>query len=138
MDKMKKFFQGDLFARRLGIELVEVTEGGAKAKMPIKDFHFNALGSVQGGAIFSLADFVFEAASNSYGTVAVAINVSISYLRATRGGTLFADATEVSRNPKLASYAINIKDEDGNLVAIFQGMVYRKKDQIVLTDVEKL
>ncbi len=132
MEEMKKFFQRDLFARHLGIELLEVTEGKARAKMPIKDFHFNSLGSVHGGAIFSLADFVFAAASNSYGTMAVAINVCISYLRAARGGTLFADAREVSRNPKLASYAISIKDDASNLVAIFQGMVYRKKDQIAL------
>ena len=103
-EKMKRFFAGDLFAQRLGIELLEIGEGRAKAKMPVKDFHFNALGSVQGGAIFSLADFVFEVASNSYGTVAVAINVCISYLRAARGGTLFADAREVSRN-----------QEEGNL-----------------------
>jgi acyl-CoA thioesterase len=69
-------------------------------------------------------------ASNSHGTVAVAINATISYLKAARGGTLFAEAHEVSRDAKLASYTVNVTDDTGDLVAVFQGMVYRKKDPI--------
>ena len=84
---------------------------------------------VHGGAIFTLADLVFAAASNSHGNVAVAINVTISYLKAAAGGTLTAEAREVSRNRKLATYSIRIRDDSGDLVASFQGMVYRKKDK---------
>jgi acyl-CoA thioesterase len=85
---------------------------------------------VHGGAIFSLADAVFSVASNSHGTLAVAINVSISYFRAVRSGTLFALADELSLNPKLATYLIKIEDEQGGPVAFFQGTVYRKKDKL--------
>jgi len=128
---IRKFFKNDKFAEHVGIELLEVSRGGAKAKMEIKDYHLNTLKTVQGGAIFTLADLVFAAASNSYGTVAVSINANISYLKAARTGTLIAEAKEVSRNPKLATYTVHVTDADGDIIAIFQGMVYRKKTELI-------
>jgi acyl-CoA thioesterase len=130
MDDLKRFVEKDLFARHIGAEVLEYSPGRAKARMAIKDHHLNSAGLVHGGAIFSLADAVFSIASNSHGTLALAINVSISFFKAIRGGTLFADAEEVSLNPKLATYLINVKDEEGNAVALFQGTVYRKKESI--------
>ena len=130
MDYMKEFFRGDFLARHLGIELLEVSAGKARAKMPLREFHKNSLGSVHGGAIFSLADFVFAAASNSHGRLAVAISAHISYLKALEKGTLYAEAKESSLGPKLATYEIEITDDDENLIAVFHGMVYRKKQEI--------
>jgi len=124
------FFKNDRFAQHSGIELIEIGEGRAKARMVINDSHLNGVNLVHGGAIFTLADLVFAAASNSHGTVAVAINASIWFVKAARQGTLFAEAKEVSRNPKLATYSIHVTDDTGELVASFEGMVYRKKDQI--------
>lgn len=131
MEHMIQFFKNDRFAERVGIELLEVSEGSARARMEIKDHHLNSVNIVHGAAIFSLADLVFSVASNSHGTVAVAVNVNITFMKAASGGTLFAEATEVSRNPKLASYTIRVTDEAGDLIALFQGMVYRKKDKIL-------
>lgn len=131
MEHMIQFFRNDRFAERVGIELLEVSEGSARARMEIKDHHLNSVNIVHGAAIFSLADLVFSVASNSHGTVAVAVNVNITFMKAASTGTLFAEATEVSRNPKLASYTIRVTDEAGELIALFQGMVYRKKDKIL-------
>ncbi len=130
MEAIREFFKKDRFAEHVGIELVEVSEGRATARMAITDHHVNSVGLVHGAAIFSLADLVFAVASNSHGTVAVAINVSISFLKAARKGSLRAEGREVSRNPRLASYTIDVTDDDGDLVAVFQGMVYRKKDPL--------
>ncbi|WP_332309205.1 PaaI family thioesterase [Methanosarcina lacustris] len=82
---------------------------------------------MQGGALFTLADLAFAAASNAYGTAAVGINANISFVKAGTKGTLTAEAKENSINPKIATYTVNITDDEGDLVAIFQGMVYRKK-----------
>ncbi len=131
MEPIKKFFTRDKFAEHVGIELLAVSEGYARAALDIKPYHLNAVGIVHGAAIFSLADLVFAVASNSHGTVAVAVNASISFLKATSSGRLFAEASEVSRNAKLASYTIRITNEQEQLIATFQGMVYRKKDKIV-------
>ncbi|MBN2564256.1 MAG: PaaI family thioesterase [Candidatus Eisenbacteria bacterium] len=130
MDDLTRFVERDFFARHLGIEMLEYGHGHARARMEIKDHHRNSAGTVHGGAIFSLADAAFSAASNSHGTLAVAINVGISFFKAATNGALVAEAEEISLNPKLASYRIAVKDEAGDLIAQFQGMVYRKKNSI--------
>ena len=132
METIKQFIaENDRFARHAGIELLEVAEGSATARMKITRQHLNGVNIVHGGAIFTLADLAFAAASNSHGTVAVAINVSIAYIKAVGRGHLIAKAREVSRNPRLALYLVDITDEDGDLVATFQGMVYRKKENLL-------
>lgn len=131
MDRIREFFATeDLFARHTGIELLEVEPGRARVAMEIKPFHFNGARTVHGGAIFTLADFAFAVASNSHGNLAMGINTSISFVKAATGGHLFAEAREVARNPRLASYTVNVADDAGDVVAIFQGMVYRKKDEL--------
>jgi acyl-CoA thioesterase len=102
--------------------------------MTLKPFHGNMYGMIHGGAMFSLADFVFQAASNSHGAVAVAINASISYIKAPQTEVLYAEATEVSRTRRLANYAIRITEEGDGLVAMFQGTVYRMPDKPVAAD----
>ncbi|MBE0574520.1 MAG: PaaI family thioesterase [Desulfuromonadales bacterium] len=132
MKEIMQFFSAeDLFARHNGIELLEVGPGRAKASMRIEPYHFNGARTVHGGAIFTLADFAFAVASNSHGTLAMGINVSISFVKAATSGTLYAEAREQTRNPRLASYSVQITDDDNAIVAIFQGMVYRKKEAII-------
>ena len=130
MDTLKRFVEHDRYAKHLGIEMLEYGQGKAKARMEVKPHHLNSAGMLHGGAIFSLADAVFSAASNSHETLAVAINVSISFFKAIKGGALTASAEEVSFNPKIATYLINVHDDTGNKIALFQGTVYRKKDAI--------
>ena len=119
----------DRFAKHAGVELVEMAPGYAKVKMAIEEYHLNGVKIVHGGAIFTLADFAFAVASNSHGRVAVGINASISYVKAARSGVLFAEAREISLNAKLGNYSVNVFDEQGELVAVFQGTVYRKKEE---------
>ena len=132
IERVKEFFQRrDRLAASLDIELVDASLGSATVKMQVADQHLNGVNVVHGGAIFTLADFAFAVASNSYGTVAVAINVSITFMKAATAGTLTARAREVSRNAKLSSYTIDITDEQGDLIAVFQGLAYRKKDNLL-------
>jgi acyl-CoA thioesterase len=126
----EQFSKHDMLASEIGIELVDISQGYAKAKLDITEKHLNSFRTVHGGTIFTLADFVFAVAANSHGTVAMAISVNISYLKAVTDGTLYAEAHEVSRNPKLGTYSVGVTDEDGNLVATFQGMAYRKKEPV--------
>lgn len=130
MQKIRDHFKKDRYAAMSGIELLDVAEGYAKARMAIEDRHLNGLDMVHGGAIFTLADLTFAAASNSHGTVAVSINASIWYVKAVRSGTLVAQAKQISLTPKLATYAVDITDETGETIASFEGMVYRKKEAL--------
>jgi acyl-CoA thioesterase len=130
MKESQRFSKNDTFAQHVGIELLEVSKGKAKAKLTIAEPHLNSFGTVHGGVIFTLADFVFAVAANSHGTIAMAISVSISYIQAVTGGTLFAEAEEVSLNPKLGTYSVRVTDEMDKIVATFQGMAYREKEKI--------
>ena len=126
-----EFFARDRFARHSGIELLEVSEGFARAKMPLAPFHHNGIGTVHGGALFTLADLAFAAASNSHGTVAVAVSATLSIVKATREGTLWAEAREVARSRRIGTYTVELKDDAGDLVAVFQGTVYRKSESLL-------
>jgi acyl-CoA thioesterase len=130
MNHIEDYLKQDRFAARAGVELVAVSPGYARVRMTVQPHHWNAVGIVQGGAIFTLADYAFAAASNSHGTVAVAINASITFMKALSTGTLVAEAREVSKNFKLGTYTVEVKDEGGELIALFQGMVYRKRDPL--------
>jgi acyl-CoA thioesterase len=133
MKTLKEYLQRDAFVKHCGIELVSVSPGHAEARLSIQPWHHNAVGIVQGGAIFTLADYTFAAASNSHGTVALGINVSITYMKSATTGMLTASGREVALNPKLATYTVDVTDDAGELVAVFQGLVYRKKQAIEAT-----
>lgn len=130
MDAIRQCFKNDRFSERSNIELLTVSPGRATAKMTLHKHHLNGLGTIHGGAIFTLADFVFAAAANSHGTVAVAINANITFMKAASAGTLWAEAREVSKNFKIGTYVVDVKDDQGELVAQFQGLAYRKKDKL--------
>jgi len=126
MENIKEFFLRDRFAAHNDIVLTRVEPGYAEAEMEIADHHLNGVNITHGGAIFTLADLAFAVASNSHGTVAVGVSATITYLKATRRGRLTARAREVGRNPKLATYEVEVRDQADDLVALFQGTVYRK------------
>ncbi|MCZ7640771.1 MAG: hotdog fold thioesterase [Verrucomicrobia bacterium] len=128
--QLQAFFRRDRYAAHSGIELVEVTPGYAKARLPLSAVHLNGLDIAHGGAIFTLADFAFAVASNSHGTIAVAINTNLTIMKATRAGTLWAEAREVSKNPRLGNYTVEVRDDAGDLVALFQGLAYRKSEPL--------
>ncbi|MEQ8236005.1 MAG: PaaI family thioesterase [Syntrophomonadaceae bacterium] len=132
MDIDLNFLAQDRFAALVGVKLVQVEPGHAVAKLALEDKHLNAAQVVQGGAIFTLADFAFAAASNSHGRLSLAINASIDFFASPRGTVLTAEAKEVHRSPKLASYNVDIHDENGEICARFTGTVYRKKDRVEL------
>ncbi|HOZ47852.1 MAG TPA: PaaI family thioesterase [Candidatus Hydrogenedentes bacterium] len=130
MDVVREYFKGDRLAEYFGMEIVEVSEGSATITMKIDDRHMNSAGVVHGGATFALADFAFAVSSNSHGTLALAVTTSLSFLKAVRGGTLRAEAREVSLSRRLGTYAIEVKDDEGDVIGLFQGTAYRKGDPI--------
>jgi acyl-CoA thioesterase len=134
MDSVRKALERDAYASHLGIELLDLAPGSARARMPVQAFHGNMHGMVHGGAIFSLADFAFQAASNSHGVLAVAVQAGITYLQAPGSKALYAEASEVSRTRRLATYAIRVTEEGDRLVALFQGTVYRMPEKPFSTD----
>jgi acyl-CoA thioesterase len=119
------------FARRLGVKLLEVRPGYALVEMACTEEMENLFGTAHGGAIFTLIDEAFEVACNSYGTVAVALNVNVSYHRApSPQSTLRAEAVEVNRTRRTGNYQIRVRDEEERLIATCQALAYRKEERL--------
>jgi acyl-CoA thioesterase len=129
MSDLRAFLSaGDRFAAGVGIELVEVREGFARARLAIAPGHLNAAGVVQGGVVFTLADLAFAAAANSHGTVALAVSANVTYVKAVRTGVLTAEAREEALSRRLSTCTVRVLDEGGELVAVFGGTAFRKDD----------
>jgi acyl-CoA thioesterase len=115
------------FAQKFGLKLVDLDEGYSLVEMIVTEDMKNILGMTHGGALFALIDEAFETASNSHGTVAVALSMTVSYIAPPMAGSkLTAEAREISRTRKTANYDIKVHDEQGQLIASCQALVYRK------------
>lgn len=123
------------YARKLGLKLMKVGPGYSLVRMVFTEDMENIFGMAHGGAIFSLIDEAFETASNSHGTVAVALGLTVNYISPpARGATLYAEAKEIHRSSRIGTYEIEVRDEDRNLIARCQTQVYRKKDRLPFLD----
>lgn len=127
INAVREIVSQDPFARFLGIELLKISEGYARSSLTIADHMLNFHGVPHGGVLFSLADAAFAAACNSYGQSAVALNVNISFVAAVAVGTrLIAEASEESLGHRTGLYRLAVTTSDGDLVALGQGMAYRR------------
>ena len=122
-----KKVESEPFAQRFGIKLLELDEGYSKVQMKLTLDMENFLGTAHGGALFALMDEAFETASNSHGTVALALNMNITYISSPPlKSTLIAEAREFSRTQRTAVYDIKLFDDRNNLIASCEALVYRK------------
>lgn len=126
VEQARDFFQGDRFAMCNGITLDALDGGCAKCSMTIDPaLHCNAAGGVMGGAIFTLADFAFAAATNNMHKITVALDVHIHYLSATRGTKLFAETHCVKDGKTTCVYDVDVTDDLGRQIAKFVGTGYK-------------
>lgn len=115
----------DRFREILGIEVLDVKDGYAKMSLKVTKNHMNSLGATHGGVIFALADCAFAEAANFGENVAVAVQVSINFLKpAFEGDMLTAEAVRASEGKKLALYHVSISKQDKK-IAFFSGLAFK-------------
>ncbi|MFH5798635.1 hotdog fold thioesterase [Haladaptatus sp. CMAA 1911] len=130
----------DPFCATLGIELTNLESGTARTELTVREELLNFHGTPHGGAVYSLADAAFAAASNADGDTALALETNISYLSAAKvGETLVAVAEREDETRRTGSYRVGVrvegeesdenggdeKNERGAEIAIFRGRVYK-------------
>ena len=121
------FLKNDRFAVNAGIDLLEVDEGRAKARMTVTKEHLNAGGVCQGGALFTLADLACAAVANSHGQLTFSIMANITFIRSAKEGeTIYAEAIEVVNHPRVPYINVQVTNEKGDLLAAFTSSGYRK------------
>ena len=126
-----KEVENESYARKLGMRLLELEPGRALVEMALRDDMTNIFGMTHGGAIFSLIDEAFQASCNVHGTVAVALNVAVTYHQPpARNSILRAESKEIHRSHKTGTYDIKVTDENKNLIASCKALAYRKKEPL--------
>jgi acyl-CoA thioesterase len=87
------------FARLLGIELLELEDGYSRVGMVYDPSRQdNIYARAHGGVLFGLIDEAFETAGQTDGSVAVALNVNVTYIASPEpGDRLHAEARRVAQ-----------------------------------------
>lgn len=117
----REMLDADVASRSLGIELLELSAGGARASMTVTPEMANGYSITHGGYVFMLADTTFALACNSHDEPAVAARADIRYLRSTTvGDVLIAEAVERARYGRNGIYDVTVT-RDGDVVAEFRG-----------------
>lgn len=119
------------YAKLLGLELVDIADGYALVRMTFSEKHHNIYGRCHGGALFSLIDETFQFASNSSGRIEIALNVSISYVKAPNNGdVLQAEAKLLNRSRRVSHFLIEVRNASGDLVAFCQATAHRRDESL--------
>lgn len=105
------------FTRHNNMIITKAGVGLAEGTLSFSQETMNHYGSIHGGALFSLADYVAGVAAASYGTVCVTLDASIHYFKSVSSGIIRAVASETSKSNKTATYEVCLYDEEEVLVS---------------------
>jgi acyl-CoA thioesterase len=132
---ISKEVEKESYALKLGMRLVETEPGRAVVEMDPQKDNENIFGMIHGGAIFSLIDEAFQISCNSHGTVAVALNMTVTYHQAPGGdAVLRAESIELHRTRRTGTYEIKVRDEQDTLIASCMALAYRKGVELPFLD----
>lgn len=124
---IRDFFSHDLFATEAcGCRITEASHGHAVTELDISPIHRNAMGSVMGGAIFTLADYALAVACNIDENPTVSVSNTIEFISAARGEKLIATCDVDKSGRSLGFYTIDVTDELGTKVARMTATCYRR------------
>lgn len=114
-------------AQKFDLKLIDLADGYSQVEMKYTPESMdNIYARAHGGAIFALIDEAFETAGQTGGTIAVALNVNVTYISSPKPGAILrAEAKRFSQTKKTAGYMISVYDQDGQAVANAQALAYR-------------
>jgi acyl-CoA thioesterase len=117
----------ETFAQALNMKLVELEDGHSVVEMIYDPDKMNNMHDLaHGGALFGLMDEAFEMACHTKGTIAVALNINVTFVTSPiPGSKLRAEANQVSETRKTASFDIKITDQEGNILTTCQALAYQ-------------
>jgi acyl-CoA thioesterase len=125
-DVVDHMMDHDAFSQWLGIEVLQIKEGYSKISMTIRKEMVNGFGIVHGGVPFSFADSAFAFACNNRNNLSVALDVTISFMKAVQiGDVLVAEAKEIHNGRSTGVYLITIHNQKDEQVALFKGTCFR-------------
>lgn len=125
-DVVDHMMDHDAFSQWLGIQVLDIKEGYSKISMTIRKEMVNGFGIVHGGVPFAFADSAFAFACNNRNNLSVALDVTISFMKAMHiGDELTAEAKEIHNGRSTGVYLISIHNQKNEQVALFKGTCFR-------------
>lgn len=121
----RKMFEKDAYVKLSGIEIVEIMDESVTVRAKIQAEHLNANGAVQGGMLYTLADFAFAVHANHLHPMTVTQGGHISYIRAAITDEVTATAVERVRSGHNTVSEVVVRNGVGETVCIctFNGFV---------------
>lgn len=117
----EEMLANDAASTALGIRALELRDGYARLGMVVTERMLNGHRIAHGGYVFLLADTAFACACNRHGSVTVAAQAEIDFIKpAHAGDELVAEAVERTRFGRSGIYDITVRRGD-EVVAEFRG-----------------
>lgn len=121
--------QSDAFSQWLGIHVEHVDYGTCTLSCTVTEEMVNGFNIAHGGISYSLADSALAFASNSHGRQCVSIETTIAHIKSVHpGDILTAKCTEIQCGKTIARYATTIFNQHNELIANFNGTVFRTEN----------
>ena len=131
-DVVNHMMENDFFSQWMGVQVLEVKEGYSRIQMTIRKEMVNGFGIVHGGLPFSLADSAFAFACNNRNNLSVALDVTITFMKAVNvGDVLTAEAKEIHNGRSTGVYLIMVTNQKNEQVALFKGTCFRTGKRLV-------
>lgn len=128
---VQAMYPRDRAAQLLGIRIVDIGPGHARAHMKVRPDMVNGHDICHGGLIFTLADTTFAYACNSHNHNTVASGASIDFVApAHLGEMLVAVGVEQVLAGRTGVYDIEVATEGGRRIALFRGKSCRVKGEV--------
>ncbi|SMO78471.1 PaaI family thioesterase [Gracilimonas mengyeensis] len=123
---IQNMLSNDPFSQWMGIEVKASEPGYCKLSMKVREEMTNGFGVCHGGITFSLADSALAFASNSRGSVSLALENNINYTKKVQvDDILFAETEELQNGRTIGVYKVRVTNQHEDLIAEFRGTVYR-------------
>ncbi|MDC0720287.1 PaaI family thioesterase [Nannocystis bainbridge] len=109
------------FDRLIGLAYTAVSADAVEAEVPVTPQLLQPYGLVHGGVYATIVESLASAgaamSAMARGQATVGLENATSFLHGTRGGTLRARATPLSRGRRTQVWGVEIRDDDGRPVA---------------------
>jgi acyl-CoA thioesterase len=122
---VKRIFEDDGYVKLSGLEIVKISADHAIVRANIGKEHCNAMGNVQGGMLYTLADFAFAVQANYLHPITVTQGGHINYIRAAATNSITTVAKETIRSGHNTISEVIIYDDKNEVCCVcsFNGFV---------------
>ncbi|WP_218242122.1 hydroxyphenylacetyl-CoA thioesterase PaaI [Comamonas fluminis] len=121
-------FARDRAAQSLAMRITHIAPGEATIEMAVRGDMLNGFDTCHGGYITTLGDTAFAYACNTRNEMTVASGLAVEFVAPGRpGDVLVAEAKELSQAGRTGVYDVTIRNQQGQLIALFRGKSYSMK-----------